>query len=79
MSDDKQVEDAQVARRRNRLRGLGFHLLGYFASMTVIVPVNLLTSPDDPWFVLPLVIWGAPLAIHTAFAMGLFDALFARD
>jgi len=25
------------------------------------------------WFVFPLVAWGAPLAIHAAFAMGLFE------
>ncbi len=38
---------------------------------TVLVPVNLLAAPHDPWFVLPLVAWGGAKAIHVAFVMGL--------
>ncbi len=50
----------------------------YIVVMTVIVPVNLLTTPENPWFVLPLVGWGTPLAFHAAWAMGLLDALFGQ-
>ncbi len=55
-----------------RLRGFGLHLLGYFAVMIVLVPVNLIFSPESLWFVLPLVGWGAVLSLHVAYAMGLF-------
>ncbi|MGH7005243.1 MAG: hypothetical protein ACREIP_14965 [Alphaproteobacteria bacterium] len=42
--------------------------------MTILVPLNLfLIAPGLPWFVLPLVGWGAVLGVHCAFAMGLFD------
>jgi len=51
----------------------------YIVVMTVIVPVNLLTTPENPWFVLPLVGWGTPLAFHAAWAMGLLDALFGQN
>lgn len=68
---DAQGEATERARRR--LRGFVWHLIGYFAAMLVIVPVNLILTPDTAWFVLPLVGWGSILAIHVAYAMGLFD------
>ncbi len=64
--------DAGEDRAPRRLRGFRNHLLGYFAVMAVVVPVNLLTDPRNPWFLVPLVGWGAPLALHAAYAMGLF-------
>ena len=71
MTDNERRE-----RAKRRLRVFGFHLMGYMVVMTVLIPVNLLTMPENPWFVFPLVAWGAPLAIHVAWAMGLLDGLF---
>ena len=71
MTDDERRE-----RAKRRLRVFGFHLMGYMVVMTVLIPVNLFTMPENPWFVFPLVGWGAPLAIHVAWAMGLLDGLF---
>jgi len=71
MTDDERRE-----RAKRRLRVFGFHLMGYMVVMTVLIPVNLFTMPENPWFVFPLVAWGAPLAIHVAWAMGLLDGLF---
>ena len=71
MTDDERRE-----RAKRRLRVFGFHLMGYMVVMTVLIPVNLLTMPENPWFVFPLVAGGAPLAIHVAWAMGLLDGLF---
>ena len=59
-------------RRMRRLRGFRWHMIGFAAVMIVVVIVNYLTTPDNPWFVLPLVAWGAPLAVHAAIAMELF-------
>ena len=72
MSDHNQSSE-------RRLRGFKLHLFAYFAVMTVLVPVNLLTTPDQPWFVWPMVGWGAILGIHTAWTMGLFDILSRKD
>lgn len=72
-------DDEKTARSRARLRGFKYHLIAYFLVMTVLVPVNLLASPETPWFVWPMVGWGAVLALHTAWTMGLFDILFHRD
>ena len=47
---------------RQRLRGFGYHLAAYFVTMALLVPFNLLTDPNSPWFVLPLVGWGGVMA-----------------
>lgn len=57
---------------RRRLRGFLNHLIAYFAVMVILVPLNFLLYPEQPWFALPMVAWGAPLALHAAYAMGLF-------
>lgn len=75
---DDQDHETRRVRARRRLRHFGFHLLGYFAVMIVLVPLNYMLAPQNPWFLFPLVAWGAPLAIHAAFTMGLLDGLFRR-
>jgi len=69
---------AEIEVQRRRLRGFGYHLIGYFLVMIIVVPVNLLTDPERPWFVLPMIGWGAILGIHAAFAMSLFRNIFRR-
>ena len=68
---DARTPDAERGRRR--LRGFLNHLIAFFGVMVVLVPVNVMVTPDNPWFVYPMVAWGAPLAVHAAYAMGLFD------
>lgn len=63
--------DPAEAETRRRRRGFLNHLIGYFAVMVVLVPLNAVVDPGRAWFVLPLVGWGAPLALHAAYAMGL--------
>ena len=75
MSSDEQ-NSSPAARR---IRTLKFHFLLYFALMIVLVPVNLFVTPDTPWLLWPMIGWGSLLAIHTAWAMGLFDILSPKD
>jgi hypothetical protein len=63
---------ADMQRRARLMRGLRWHMMGYFAIMVALIIVNFLLTPDDPWFVLPMIAWGAPLAVHAAIAMELF-------
>ncbi len=60
-----------------RLRDFARHLGAYFVVMAALVAVNFLTS-ETPWFLLPLIGWGAVLALHATYAMGLFS-IFKRD
>src|SRR3546814_20638936 len=58
---------------RRRLRGFRTHIMIYFAIMVVLVLVNYLTTPATPWFLLTMVGWGSVLALHAAWALGLYD------
>ncbi len=66
------MRDSGHRSAERRLRGFRIHLLAYFAVMAVLVVVNLATGPANPWFVWPMVGWGGVLAVHAAYAMGLF-------
>ncbi len=72
-------ESGETHRARRRLAGFRNHLLAYFAVMVVAVPVNFLVAPGFPWFLFPMVGWGAVLGLHAAWAMGLFDVFRRRD
>ncbi len=63
---------------RTRLRGFAWHLAVYFGICAAAVAVNLALTPETLWFVLPLVGWGAVLALHVAYVMGLFDVFFDK-
>ena len=64
--------DQDVQRARRRLRGFGLHLASYFVVVVALAAINMLSNPENPWFVWPMVGWGGVLAVHAAFAMGLF-------
>lgn len=66
--------DERGERARRRRNGFAIHIAVYFALIAILVPLNLfLIAPGTPWFLLPMVGWGAVLAVHCAFAMGLFE------
>jgi hypothetical protein len=75
VSEPSPTEAAEPAEQdraaKRRLRGFLNHLLAYFALLVVIVPINAWAAPQTPWFLLVMVGWGAPLALHAAHAMGL--------
>ncbi|HAA93094.1 MAG TPA: hypothetical protein DCS82_09940 [Rhodospirillaceae bacterium] len=75
MASDPQPD---VIEGRKRLRQFIWHLALYGAAMAVLVPVNILTGPENPWFLLPMVGWGGILALHVAYVMGLFE-IFKKD
>ena len=62
-----------------RLRGLMIHLIAYFAISAAAFVINVTTDPEVAWFVLPVVGWGAVLALHVAYVMGLFDVFFNKE
>jgi len=65
-------DDDRGARRR--LRGFAIHMAVFFVVIIALAVANFLYWPGDWWFVFPMVLWGAPLAVHAAYAMGLFRA-----
>jgi hypothetical protein len=68
--EEAQQHSALDAARR--IKGFRRHVLGYAAALALLFGINMLTAPENPWFVAFMVGWGAPLALHAAWAMGLF-------
>ena len=55
-----------------RLRGFKIHLAIYVAVTLLAVAANFIFDSETPWFLAVMVGWGAPLAVHCAYAMGFF-------
>ncbi len=64
-------QHAETTARRRRLRGFQNHMIAFFGVMVFLVPLNAWFAPERPIFLIFMVLWGAPLAVHAAFAMGL--------
>lgn len=60
---------------RCRLRGFAIHMAAFFVIIIGLGVANFFLAPGEWWFVFPMVLWGAPLAVHAAYAMGLFRTL----
>jgi len=73
LATDDSAESASAARRR--LRGFAIHMAVFFVVILGLGGVNFFLAPGEWWFVFPMVLWGAPLAVHAAYAMGLFRTL----
>ncbi len=75
MTGDRQDPPDADAVARARLRGFKLHLAAFAVVMTVLLVIGLAFDPGASWIVLPPVAWGGILALHAAYAMGLFDVL----
>ena len=69
----EQQPQSSQSHERKRLKIFGTHLAGYFVVMIIIVPLNMMNTPENPWFFFPMVGWGSVLALHAAYVMGLFE------
>lgn len=58
---------------RRRLRGLALRFGIFLVVMAMVAMVDVLMFPDRVFAVFPAVLWGAPLSLHVAWVMGLFD------
>ena len=54
------------------------HLLAYFIVSGLAFTANIAFTPDGSWFLLLVVGWGAVLALHVAYVMGLFDVFLNK-
>jgi uncharacterized membrane protein YdbT with pleckstrin-like domain len=63
-------EDRSAARRRS----LRTHVLIALCAILALIAINAATTPGYPWWMWVAVAWGAPLAVHVAWAMNLFGS-----
>ncbi len=59
--------------RVRRRRVVRTHVLVALLALLVLIPVNFIVSRQYPWWLWVLVAWMPLLALHAAWAMGLFD------
>jgi hypothetical protein len=68
MSNELSVEKYKKAYRKLMLRrekqGFTIHAAIYGCVNTCLIALNILTVPQVPWFIFPLVGWGIGLASH---------------
>jgi hypothetical protein len=57
-----------------RIHWFKLHLAAYAAMAVVLLLINLVVDGGITWAVFFVVAWGAPLAIHCAYAMRLFGS-----
>ena len=64
MTDQQRYEYEEVKQRVKRISGFYQHLLVYVLVNAGLVSINLISDPNDLWFVYPLLGWGVGLAAH---------------
>ena len=57
---------------QRRRRGLRLHIIWAMAVFAILIAINALFSHRYPWWLWVLMAWMPLIAIHTAWAMGLF-------
>lgn len=72
---EQHLEEERTVAAKARLRGFQIHLGGFAVLMVALVPIVLTMDPGASWIVVLPVGWGSVIAIHAAYAMGLFGAL----
>ena len=73
---DEQTKYQEAKRRVEEMKGFYWHLVTYLLVNTVLVVINLLTSPEYLWFIWPLIGWGVGLIIH---AFNVFGGLWGKS
>lgn len=61
---DKGKKYERAKKRVEALKAFYIHLTVYLTVNIVLFILNMLTNPNDLWFVLPLLGWGIGLTIH---------------
>jgi len=57
--------------KQRRARLLRKHVIAAMVTLLVIIPVNFIVSPRNPWWMWVLVVWLPLIVLHTAWAKGL--------
>jgi|GEM_PF-613852 len=64
------ISPEERARRRQAVRK---HLIVALLALLVLIPLNFIVSRQYPWWLWALIGWIPLIAVHTAWAKGLFD------
>lgn len=81
-----QTKDHERARARAKAKyWFGVHFVVYAVVMSLLLAINLISSPETLWFVWPLLGWGLAILLHAASVFlgggedAIIDAMTARE
>jgi len=63
MDEERRYERAK--KRIEELKAYYTHLTAYISVNIMLMIINIVTSPDEIWFIFPLLGWGIGITIHT--------------
>ena len=68
----------QARKRVEEIKGFYIHLTVYLVVNLMLFSINMIVSPDNLWFIWPLMGWGIGLFAHALSAYG-FGPRFGAD
>jgi hypothetical protein len=69
IGDDLEVQRQVRARVQGMRRGFLYHFVPFILVNLFLATINLLTTPDFPWFIFPLLGWAIGLGSHAIVAL----------
>jgi hypothetical protein len=73
---DEQTRYQKAKERVEEIKSFYLHLVAYLLVNSVLVVINLLTSPEYLWFIWPIMGWGIGLVIH---GISVFGGLWGKS
>ena len=64
VSTPEQTEVFLAFRQVRKIRGLYSHLMSYVVVMSGLTAINLILTPQEIWFIFPLLGWGVGILSH---------------
>lgn len=57
-----------TAPRADKVRKFRVHAMVFLAALVVLIPVNFIVSPSNPWWMYLAFAWAVPLTAHWLYA-----------
>ncbi len=73
---DEQTRYEEARKRVEEIKGFYVHLASYVLINAALILINLLTSPNNLWFIWPLFGWGIGLIVH---AFSVYSGLWGKS
>ena len=76
--NEQEINYQKAKKRVEAIKGFYIHLIVYVVVNLILFSINMITSPDNLWFVWPLMGWGIGFALHALSVFG-FGSGFGAD
>lgn len=66
-------ETERLKKAGKKMKGFANHLIAFVVVMALVVPLNTMLRPDEPWYLVLGIGWGLIIAIHLIVATGVLS------